>query len=197
MATARVIRQIMDCVLPGIEFTSETSGDFPGEWGVPTLDTMWRMEGQGVGRSKRINYLFFRKPLSTKLVTPYRSAQSVNGKMASLSQDVFRILSNCSREAEKSDVMGCLEDYCERLRKSGYPMKMAMRIMRNGIMNYERKLEKEIQGRGRIYRHEEEGRSGRRVKKFCGKATWFHAQKGEKNDPSSGENSPLGNWEAR
>ena len=38
VATARVIRQIMDCVLPGIEFTSGTSGDFPGEWGVPTLD---------------------------------------------------------------------------------------------------------------------------------------------------------------
>ena len=46
VATARVIRQIMDNLLPGIRFTSETSGDFPGQWSIPTLDTMWRMEGR-------------------------------------------------------------------------------------------------------------------------------------------------------
>ena len=57
-------------------------------------------------------------------------------------------------------------------------MKMAMKILRNGILNYERKLAKEVQGRGRVHRPEEEGKSARRVKKFCGKSSWFHARKG-------------------
>ena len=41
-------------------------------------------------------------------------------------------------------------------------------------------MAKEIQGRGRIHCPEEEGKSARRVKKFCGKSSWFCVGKGEK-----------------
>ena len=39
-ATMRVIMSVMNGLVEGIKFTSETRKDFPNEWGLPTLDTV-------------------------------------------------------------------------------------------------------------------------------------------------------------
>ena len=82
---------------------------------MPTLDTMWRLVEAETGERKKVEYRFFKKPGSSPLVTPYRSAQSTNGKIASLSQEVYRILSNCSREIARAEQVELLETFCKRL----------------------------------------------------------------------------------
>ena len=41
--TADLLLEIMNELLPGIQFTAEIGEEFPGEWGLPTLDTVMRV----------------------------------------------------------------------------------------------------------------------------------------------------------
>ena len=78
--------------------------------------------------------------------------------------------------------MTCLEEFCQRLRFSGYPVALAGRIVRSGILNYEKRLVREEAGGTRIHRPEEEGSGQRRVNKFCGKTKWFRKQGSNQQD---------------
>ena len=90
--------------MEGLEFTTEVVGDFPAEWGLPTLDCAWKMVGGLVGEERRsVGYKHFKKLMSSKWVTPHRSAQGMNGKIATLSQDVFRLLSNSNWAVSKEE----------------------------------------------------------------------------------------------
>ena len=135
-----------------------------------------------VGQKNKIEYLFYKKLVSTNLVTPYRSAQPLNGKVASLAQDAVRILSNCDRGANHAEVMECLEKFATRLQRSGYPVDLVGRIVRSGIISYERRLRNEISGKKRIHRHESEGKSERLSAKVSGKSSWFRRRKSEVED---------------
>ena len=160
-ATARFMREVMDKLVPGISFTYETSTDFEGEWGLPTLDTSWKVMDQEGGGRRRISYLFYKKGVSTNWVTPYKSAQPLNSKVASLSQDVYRIISNCEKDVPRDEVVKCLDKFCARLKLSGYPIRLAGRIVRNGLLCYSKRLLREKSGGSRIHRPETEGRQQR------------------------------------
>merc|ERR1712208_250415 len=91
--TVRILREVYNGAMKGLVFTTEVFGDFKGEWGIPTLDTVWKLFENGGGK-KFLGYKFYKKPISSRWVTPFRSAQGLNGKISTLSQDVFRVLSN-------------------------------------------------------------------------------------------------------
>ena len=57
--------------------------------------------------------------------------------------------------------------------------------MRNGILNYERRVVKEHMGRGPIHRQEEDGRVEGRLTKLVGKDSWF--RKGGKQEKRQGD----------
>ena len=140
------------------------------------MDTMWRLVEAEEGRRKKLQYRFFKKPGSTPLVTPMRSAQSINGKIATLSQEVFRILTNCSRDVTRDEEVELLETFTKRLQVSGYPCKVASKIVRNGTTNFLRRLERQKQGKGPLHRPEEDGRVERRLAKVVGKDRWYRRQ---------------------
>ena len=176
-ATSRFLREVYNSITPGIVYTSEThEEDFPNSWGLPTLDTQWRMKDQVGGGSRLVEYIFFKKEVSSQELTPYRSAQPLNGKVATLSQEVVRILSNCEKTTEKATKMECLEGFCARLNRSGYPVALAARILRSGIMTYQRRRTREDNGGTRIHRPEAEGKDDRRRKKLCGQNKWFRKE---------------------
>ena len=147
----------MNELLPGILFTAEIGEEFPGEWGLPTLDTVMRMEvkgatlpegaphpsREGTNRTKslvrrKIQYRFYRKPMATNLVTDFKSAHSMNSKMATLTQDVYRVLANCSPDTEMVEKCILLEAFIDRLKISNYPPKVAKKIITNGIITHRR-----------------------------------------------------------
>ena len=74
---------------------------------------------------------------------------------------MVRVLSNCEKNSDNVDVVGCLEEFCYRLNLSGYPVALAGRILRSGILTYEKRLRRELDGGSRIHRPETEG-MGRR-----------------------------------
>ena len=64
-----------------------------------------------------------------------------------------------------------LEKFCMKLELSRYPVSVAGNIVRNGFLNFMRRVDKEILGAGRLHRLAEQGRSLRRRKKVCGKTS--------------------------
>ena len=92
-ATKRFLLEVFNKMMKGIQFTSKTlEEDFPGKLGLPTLDTQWRLVEQDGGGRKKFEYMFYKKEVSSMAVTEFRSAQPLNGKVASLSQDVVRVI---------------------------------------------------------------------------------------------------------
>merc|ERR1711895_197308 len=157
--TADILVEIMNEHMPGIKFTSEIREDFPDEWGLPTLDTVMRMEEKGdvVGRMRRLQYRFYRKPMATDLVTDYHSANSRNSKIATLTQDVYRIMSNCSPETTVDERSAHLEEFIRRLRLSHYPPRIMEKIISNCVVTYKRALEREKRKERNLHRLGEEG----------------------------------------
>merc|ERR1712030_184379 len=117
--TADLLLEIMNELLPGIKFTAEIGEEFPGDWGLPTLGTVVRVSND-VPRpslvSRKIKYRYYRKPMATKLVTDFNSAHPMNSKIATLSQEVYRHLSNCSPDTDMTEKSTILESLIDRLR---------------------------------------------------------------------------------
>ena len=169
--TQDVYRIMSNCspetTLPGIKFTSEIREVFSDEWGQPTLDTVMKMEEKGevVGRMRRLQYRFYRKPMATDLVTDYHSAHSLNSKIATLTQDVYRIISSCSPETELEERKAHLEKFTRRLRLSHYPPSISAKMISNGIVTNKRALEREARKERNRHRLGEEGLVERRLRK--------------------------------
>ena len=62
---------------------------------------------------------------------------------------------------------------------SGYPVSVASTNVRNGLLNYTRRVQREKDGKGRLHRPAEEGSSLRRRRKFCGKTSLFRPEVAE------------------
>ena len=104
---------------------------------------------------RKVGFKFYKKPMSFNLVTP---------------TDLHRLL------------MGELvEDFCEPLRASGYPHRVAARIVTNGLKNYCRKVEAAKKAGKMFHRPEWDGRIERRLGKLSGKTNWFKPRKGSKS----------------
>lgn len=78
------IRMLLyNSLITGIRFTTETwQQNFRDHWGLPTLDTQWKVGKNLEGGKSKAAYLFYNKNVSTNFVTPFRSAQPLNGKVA-------------------------------------------------------------------------------------------------------------------
>ena len=88
--TARILKDMMNDIMKFLNLTVEICDDF-GDYKLPTLDLeIWIQAG------KQIIYEYFEKPMNTNLVLEKTSALSENTRVSSLSQEVVRVLLNCS-----------------------------------------------------------------------------------------------------
>ena len=107
--TARVPRDMMNDVLKFLNLTIEIGDDFD-DGKLPTLDLkIWI---QLVGNCRIVVFEYYEKPMKTNLVLQSHSAISENTKVSSLSQEVVRLLKNCSEDIDNKYRMGHLEKFC-------------------------------------------------------------------------------------
>merc|ERR1712105_32193 len=101
----------------------------------------------------------------------------MNGKVATLSQDVFRLLSNSNWAVTREEKVEMLDKFCGRLEMSGYPVELAAKIVLNGVTCYERKVKKASDLKVMFHRRGDQGRLERRRSKITGMSSWFRPQK--------------------
>ena len=100
-------------------------------------------------------------------MTDYHSTHSLNSKIATLTQDVYRIMSNCSPETMLEEGSAHLEECTRRLRLSHYLPSISAKIILNGVVTYKRALEREKRKERKLHRLGEEGLVERILAEEC------------------------------
>ena len=135
---------------------------------------------------KTILFEYYEKPMKTNLVLQAQSAISENTKVGSLSQEVVRVLKNCSEDINNEARLEHLENFCVKMKTSGYNNQYTRKILFNGIKCYEgkltnSKLDKKHPRYKPLHLSKSFNAAGRMEKKLLAKADWFKQRKKEDN----------------
>jgi hypothetical protein len=102
----------MNSVNENLKFTTEAPEDFPNRR-LPTLDFMiWMIRGI-------IYHSYYEKTMRNQLTVMQRSAMSETQKMAILSNELVRRVSNIHRDVLHDELEGVIEHYISQLKSSG------------------------------------------------------------------------------
>ena len=179
--TTEVMRQMFCSVIKEFQFTTELEVDFEDGY-IPTLDTRLKVCQDG-----SVNYNFYEKSVASKFTIRENAALSENSKTSSLAQEVVRRLlttdewvTNLDRkkvcEADKLTGRGqvgkVIEDFNEKMKRSGYNLTRRQEIVKAGILGYKRKMQRTILETGG-YRHKigEDELVSRKLRKMCNKSS--------------------------
>ena len=121
--TRRIISESMGGVEQFLNFTTETEEDFSDGW-LPTLDTAIR-----VSEENKILFKFWEKPTNSNRTLDRRTAMGENQKLQVLTQEVIRRLGNTYEGLVNEDYTRIIDDFCQKLFKSGYKEDQIRRII--------------------------------------------------------------------
>ena len=132
-------------------------------------------------------YEHFEKPMKSNLVIEKASALSENIKVSSLSQEVVRVLKNCSEGLENELRIQHLDKLSVKMKTSGYNTQYIRKVMMNGVKRYESilrqsQLEKSHKKYRPLHLNKKFNASGRLEKKLLAKSDWFKLRKSESDD---------------
>ena len=179
---SRVCRDAMNSVCEDLQFTTEAPEDFV-QARLPTLDfKLWLVSGM-------IMHTYFEKEMRTPFVVMRRSAMGEQQRMAILSNELIRRLSNVGKEVVKDEIHGIIEHYIYQLKMSEYERGQAREIICSGVIGWKRKIqrrEREMQG---FYRHGRATLKSRNKKKLLEKTSWYKQKRKRDDDDEDDEMS--------
>ena len=91
------------------------------------------------GREKglvKVLYEYFYKEMASKAVIDARTAMPLRSKRTILTQEVVRILRNCSRRLPWSAVCNHVEGFCARIQFSGHTHEMRSQVVKSALQAY-------------------------------------------------------------
>ena len=153
-----LVQKIGNSIHPSIQLEV----DFPSKHDddkLPILDLkvwveMRRQQDRGEEESE-VNVVlheFYSKDVASKCVINARSALSWSCKRTILTQEVLRILLNCSRELPWKTVVGHVNHMMLRLQYSGYDQKFRTEVVKSALAAYNRMIELDASGEQPLYR---------------------------------------------
>ena len=156
----------MNSINQDLKFTTEAPEDFPNNR-LPTLDfVLWLVDGI-------LFHSYYEKTIKNQFTVMQRLAMSEHQRMAILSNELVRRLSNINRGVVEEEIVRVIEQYASQLKTSGYGRKQAREIIVCGVVGWRRKLERrEKAGQGQYLAAEDTVKS-RTEAKLLEKTTWF------------------------
>ena len=122
----------MNSINQDLKFTTEAPEDFPNNR-LPTLDfVLWLVDGI-------LFHSYYEKTIKNQFTVMQRSAMSEHQRMAILSNELVRRLSNINRGVVEEEIVRVIEQYASQLKTSGYGRKQARRWERRGWMKRRRR----------------------------------------------------------
>ena len=128
--------KMMNSFCRDLQFTSEIEGDFTYTR-IPSLDITTWMEEDNVCR-----YSFYEKPMATKKTIEKNTTISENQKKAILTAEVVRRMLSMDGKMEQEEKDRVMDDFGENINRCGYTLEERRNILMNGILGYERKIER-------------------------------------------------------
>ena len=130
--TMKVIQEIANDISDEIQVTFDVPSNYADKK-VPILDLKAGLDSNG-----KIEFVFYKKPVATKLVTLKSSAHSVKQKMSTLTQQCFMRLHNTSENASEITKVTVLNEFMQELYSSGYSQYDRLTILKGGINTYKK-----------------------------------------------------------
>ena len=125
------------------------------------------------GLKKIILYSFYRKPMANPLPNLQASAQPEGIKVQTVVNELIRRIKNTSRDLPPIVVEEIIKEYMDELIEGGYSEQWRLEALRSAVGGFERMLEREVKGEGKVNRPGSATALNRRWKKLCSKTTWF------------------------
>ena len=123
---------------------------------------------------------FYHKEVASRAVINARSAMPQKTMRTILTQEVLRVLMNCSRHLPWEEVSRHVEEYCARMQFSGHSLKMRGQVVRSALNAYDKIREKDERGETPMYRPREWNREEREENRRKKKRDWFRGKDGKK-----------------
>ena len=141
------------------------------------------------GTYKKITYMLYSKPTGSQYSIMMTSASSYQAQKLSLSQEVVRRLlnTNDSRTQEEKDKV--VEEFGEKLFRSGYSMMQQKEIIEGGLLGYKRRV---IRQKGVRHRKCKDTKQERERKKLMGNGTWFKKKNRDREAQDQDEKRQTG-----
>ena len=114
------------------------------------------------------------------------SAMSSKSKIQILSQDLIRRLQNVCDSVTQEEKNEIIDDYYDRLRRSGYSHSQSHEIIISGVVGYERKVERAAKNNIPLHRPAATTLKIRIHKKLTERENWYKNK--NKNENKSSEN---------
>ena len=139
--TMNLIKQVGDDIHPSIRLEI----DYPSkheDGKLPILDLkVWveDREKEEQGRMKKVStilYEYYRKDVASKAVINARSALSWSTKRTVLTQEVLRVLLNCSKLIPWENVVQMVQEMVLRMQYSGYSKKFRYEVVDSALKVY-------------------------------------------------------------
>ena len=155
----QLIQQVANNLDPTIKVTFDAPS-LNADKRVPILDVKANINDKG-----KIEYIFYKKPMASRLGTLKSSAYSMRNKITILTQECFRRLHNTSESVSDDKKVEILNEFMIDLKLSGYNEKERKNILTCGINTYNKLRNKETLGIRSFYRSYEEQKKYRHDKK--------------------------------
>ena len=123
---------------------------------------------------------FYHKEVASRAVLNARSAMPQKTIRTVLTQEILRILMNCSKHLPWKQVSKHVEEYCARMQFSGHSRKMRGQVVRSALNAYDKIREKDERGEVPMYRPREWNREEREENRRKKKRDWFKGKDGKK-----------------
>ena len=94
-------------------------------------------------------------------------------KRTILTQEIIRVLRNCSRHLPWKEVCTHVETYCSRMQFSGYDKRFRTQVVQSALSAYDKMLEKDAKGEEPLYRPRDWKRVERAKCRRAKKGEWF------------------------
>ena len=173
--TMIIIQDIANNINENIQVTFDVPSNYSDNK-VPILDVK-----AGIDSENKIEFLFYKKPMTNNLVTMKSSAMSMNQKMAILTQQCFTRLHNTSdntRESEKVEILNC---FMQDLKASGYSESERSNVLKGGMKAFRNIKIKEFLKIRPFYRSNSFEKVQRETLKNDKKKNWSKGKKCDSN----------------
>ena len=90
-----------------------------------------------------------------------------------MTQEIIRVLRNCSRHLPWKEVCTHVETYCSRMQFSGYDKRFRTQVVQSALSAYDKMLEKDAKGEEPLYRPRDWKRVERAKCRRAKKGEWF------------------------
>ena len=173
--TMEIITELANNISENIEVTYDIPSNYE-DGKIPILDVK-----AGINEENKIEFTFYRKPVTNPLVTLKSSALPMNQKMTILTQQCFSRLHNTSEEINDNVKVEILNTFMKELKASEYTEKDRENILKGAVNTYKNIKTKEILKERPFYRDNSFEKFKRKIAKSNKKANWFKGKQRDSN----------------